>query len=515
MPNRSRSQKHFSSHRTKLSTLVRRPEPHAPTITLALNKVIFVKELYPRLRAAIDLLPPIVVARGHVLVDGFHRCQAFRREGRNSIAAIDLGNISDADILEESIRRNATHGLQLSLRDKEHLAIRLWQNYAHLGNAERTAEMAKLLAVSVKSIERWTKDIRAKEKQAQKDRAWDLWLNGATEQQIAEEIQVHQTTVGEWLKEKRQLSEFLNPPESRQHFDVWQFATADEDAGTPSFFGKLAPQIVENLLWLYTEPGQIVVDPFAGGGTVIDVAKRMGRRIWASDRCPATPTLPICEHDITTGWPKTAPPKADFILLDPPYWIQAARRYSAEPTDLANMSLDDFLAAWRKTIKTCSSHLTTEGHLAFIVSPAEDTDGDRVVDLALLMYKICEEQGFRCRRRIIALYNTQQATAGDLGEGKQEAPEALPRHLCPQSGRLERRTTHDQGKPSGMAFGMRRYHRRTSAGFDGGGMDGAQALPLRLLPPVATFLPGYFWSPPRTQARSKITPAVCLRSFSR
>jgi ParB family transcriptional regulator, chromosome partitioning protein len=101
-------------------------------------------------------------------------------------------------------------------------------------------------------------------------------------------------------------------------FDVWQFATADDDAGTPSYFGKLPPQIIENLLWLYTEPGQIVVDPFAGGGTVIDVAKRMGRRVWASDRCPATPTLPIHAHDITTGWPSSAPAKADFILLDPP-----------------------------------------------------------------------------------------------------------------------------------------------------------------------------------------------------
>ena len=40
---------------------------------------------------------------------------------------------------------------------------------------------------------------------------------------------------------------------------------------------------------------------------------------------------------------------------------------------------------------------------------AEDTDGSRVVDLALLMYQISEEQRLRCRRRIIALYNTQQA----------------------------------------------------------------------------------------------------------
>jgi hypothetical protein len=40
---------------------------------------------------------------------------------------------------------------------------------------------------------------------------------------------------------------------------------------------------VANLLWLYTEPGEIVVDPFAGGGTTVDAAKAMSRRVWASD----------------------------------------------------------------------------------------------------------------------------------------------------------------------------------------------------------------------------------------
>ena len=38
----------------------------------------------------------------------------------------------------------------------------------------------------------------------------------------------------------------------------------------------MPPQVVENLLWVYTEPGDIVVDPFAGSGTTIDIAKAMG-----------------------------------------------------------------------------------------------------------------------------------------------------------------------------------------------------------------------------------------------
>src|ERR1700704_3604499 len=91
---------------------------------------------------------------------------------------------------------------------------------------------------------------------------------------------------------------------------------------------------VANLLWLYTQPGDIVVDPFAGGGTTIDVAKRMGRRVWASDLHPSTPTLPIHEHDATDGWSAEAPRKADLVILDPPYWQQAKGRYSDDLDDL-------------------------------------------------------------------------------------------------------------------------------------------------------------------------------------
>jgi hypothetical protein len=54
---------------------------------------------------------------------------------------------------------------------------------------------------------------------------------------------------------------------------VWSFSNGGDDS---SYFGRMPPAVVENLLWLYTEPGDIVVDPFAGGGTTIDVARRWG-----------------------------------------------------------------------------------------------------------------------------------------------------------------------------------------------------------------------------------------------
>jgi DNA methylase len=381
-------------------------------ITLAVDDVQFVKELYPRVReddaaieryrAAIDRLPPITVARGRILVDGFHRWQAYKRERLDAIVADDLGNLTDVEILKESIRRNSSHGRQLETSDKKRMADLLYRK----GTREH-AELSELLSITEKTAQEYCRDARRDEKQAQQERAWDLWLDCLEPPEISVVIDVPRTTVIDWLTKIQSVGNSSEPPESRQHFDIWQFQKAD---GESSYFGKLPPQVVENLLWFYTEPGDIVVDPFAGGGTTIDVAKRMGRRVWASDRAPSTPTLPIHEHDITVGWPADAPSKANLIILDPPYWQQAKGRYSDDPADLGNMSLPEFGDAWQATVKACSAHLADGGRLAFIVSPTQLDDG-QVIDHAPIMEGDCIVTGQLTKeRRIIVPYQTQQAT---------------------------------------------------------------------------------------------------------
>lgn len=62
-------------------------------------------------------LPPITVARGRVLVDGFYRWQAYKRQGIAEIRVEDLGNLTDFEILRESVRRNSRHGLQRTSQD--------------------------------------------------------------------------------------------------------------------------------------------------------------------------------------------------------------------------------------------------------------------------------------------------------------------------------------------------------------------------------------------------------------
>lgn len=384
------------------------------SVILDINQVEFVKELYPRLReddaaieryrAAIDLLPPITVARGRVLVDGFHRWQAHGREGAKTIEAEDLGNLTDVEIFKESIRRNAAHGRQLDAGDKRRDADLLWRQ-----GTRDEAELCALLSISPLYLEKCLRDAKSDEKRALKENTWDRWLNCEADSwpTLAKLVGIDDKTAKAWVSEFSTEVGFSEPPASRQHFDIWTFTKAEGESS--SYFGRMPAQVVENLLWLYTEPGQIVVDPFAGSGTTIDVAKAMGRRVWASDRKPSTPNLPIHEHDITTGWPKDAPKKADLILLDPPYWQQAKGKYSDDPADLGNQTLENFTLSWTATVSNCASHLADGGRLAFIISPTQLEDG-KVIDHAFAMADVCIKDGLTIERRIIVPYQTQQAT---------------------------------------------------------------------------------------------------------
>jgi len=68
-------------------------------------------------------------------------------------------------------------------------------------------------------------------------------------------------------------------------YDIWSFSKLTNEV---EHFGNTEARIVENLLYLYTQPFDVVVDPFAGGGSTIDVCFKRMRRCWAAPS-PARP----------------------------------------------------------------------------------------------------------------------------------------------------------------------------------------------------------------------------------
>jgi adenine-specific DNA-methyltransferase len=99
---------------------------------------------------------------------------------------------------------------------------------------------------------------------------------------------------------------------------LWYHASgqhADVPMGTPGFQGATPSYVIWNLLERYTRENDLIVDPFCGGGTTIDVARSLGRRALGYDLAPQRP-------DIFRADARSLPledGKADFVFMDPPY----------------------------------------------------------------------------------------------------------------------------------------------------------------------------------------------------
>src|SRR5260370_21610662 len=66
-------------------------------------------------------------------------------------------------------------------------------------------------------------------------------------------------------------------------YNIWKQQHKTEGS---KHFGNSEVRWVDNLLYSYTKPFDIVVDPFAGGGSTIDICKKRFRRYLVSDRKP-------------------------------------------------------------------------------------------------------------------------------------------------------------------------------------------------------------------------------------
>lgn len=156
----------------------------------------------------------------------------------------------------------------------------------------RRAGLQKLLSVSKSVLGNWLSDIDKAEREVRKRKIQELWLACHTAEEIAAELQEQDDTsikriTKEWCESpdvekstKVAVSdESFTPP----LYNVWTFSKKTNEV---EHFGNSEQRIVDNLLYLYTQPFDIVLDPFAGGGSTIDVCKNRMRRYWTSDRKP-------------------------------------------------------------------------------------------------------------------------------------------------------------------------------------------------------------------------------------
>ena len=403
--------------------------------------------------------------------DGYHRWTAHQRQ---EIATIEAEFWTD-DVLDYSDRAvrcqlkaqsafyNKQHGDRTSEKDKRETARYIAENDPEGTWSQQT--IADMIGAPQQTVSTWIADIRAKQKASRDSVIYRLRLLGHGVEFTASAVgvsiglvsqifnstelgkiknglqrqvdnvdglirdavkQYHIDTPLAWalrLDGQSDLDRFgfaassddaKNLKWGPQPYDFWHFGQCDTRFGD-AWPGRIPAQIVGHVLYFYTEQGDLVMDPMAGGGVVPDVCLALNRKCRAFDLVPGTsedrahqrPEIEPWHWDLADmQWPDVKP---DLIFWDPPYFSKKDAEYSEQAGDLVSISSlarGEYLEFFRQWFALAKQHVKPTTTLAFLMSDWNDDatgEGIFIWDYARLL----QDTGWRLVRHIQAPLSTQ------------------------------------------------------------------------------------------------------------
>lgn len=163
---------------------------------------------------------------------------------------------------------------------------------------------------------------------------------------------------------------FKKPPLTKQVTTLWDYPSqhyGDELQGDPNYRGATPSYVIWNLLVRYTKENDLVIDPCAGSGTTLDVARDLKRRALGYDVHPS-------RKDIFRVDARKLPPeltgKADFVFIDPPYSTHLD--YGPDPRDIGKLDAaspsGEYYNAMEQVFSQIHRVLKPGKHMALYVS---------------------------------------------------------------------------------------------------------------------------------------------------
>ena len=194
-------------------------------------------------------------------------------------------------------------------------------------------------------------------------------------------------------------------------YNVWNFAERDESLGI-EYPGNIPGQIAMNVIHYYTNEGDLVVDPMAGGGSTIDACKKLNRRCLAYDiNCVRKD---IQYNDITKGFPPETQ-DCQLIFLDPPYHNLLQKDYVA--SSVSSLALIDFLDFIEQLAVDCHTTVKKGGFVTFLCQnfyhKFASFDGG-CTNFTIEGYKRFTNAGFQLVNEINCPQTSQVYSAGDV-----------------------------------------------------------------------------------------------------
>ena len=161
---------------------------------------------------------------------------------------------------------------------------------------------------------------------------------------------------------------FRKPPLRILPTTLWDYPSqhyGDEIQGDQNYRGATPSYIIWNLLQRYTRERDLVVDPCAGSGTTLDVARDLNRKALGYDVHPT-------RKDIFRVDARKLPPeltgKVDFVFIDPPYSTHID--YGPDPRDIGKLDASgtEYYQAMEQVFSEINRILRAQHYMALYVS---------------------------------------------------------------------------------------------------------------------------------------------------
>ena len=165
-------------------------------------------------------------------------------------------------------------------------------------------------------------------------------------------------TISLILEEKKKVKKHINKRDIEDEIPLiesttfWDFPRQSyglTPKGDNKYPGVTPALIIYNMVWRYTDPGDLVVDPMAGSGTTLDVCREEKRRCICYEIAPTRP-------DVIQNDARNIPLKdnlVDMIFIDSPYGDNI--KYNDHPDCIGKISCEDerFYDELEKVMKEC------------------------------------------------------------------------------------------------------------------------------------------------------------------
>jgi biotin operon repressor len=152
-------------------------------------------------------------------------------------------------------------------------------------------------------------------------------------------------------------------------WDQWDFNDCDKRFGD-DWPGRIPAQLIAHILFYFSSPDDLVLDPMAGGGVTPDTCLALGRRCWAFDMMDRARRPEIEPHTWTLSskghlaWPVSSKTKPDLIIFDPPYFHKKADGYDEK--SISGLSQAKYLKFLEDFFVLVKQHAKKTTRLAFI-----------------------------------------------------------------------------------------------------------------------------------------------------